>query len=42
MKKNNLIFLFLLNFLGYGLLAKDSNIYELEKRVARLKSKFQN
>ena len=36
MKKNNLIFLFLLNFLGYGLLAKDSNIYELEKRVARL------
>ena len=36
MKKNNLIFLFLLNFLGYGLLAKDSNIYELEKRVALL------
>ncbi len=27
MKKNKLIFLFLLNFLGYGLLAKDSNIY---------------
>ena len=36
MKKNKLIFLFLLNFLGYGLLAKDSNIYELEKRVALL------
>ena len=36
MKKNNLIFLFFLNFLGYGLLAKDSNIYELEKRVALL------
>ena len=36
MKKNKLIFLFLLNFFGYELLAKDSNIYELEKRVALL------
>ena len=36
MKKNKLIFIFLLNFIGYGLLAKDSNIYELEKRVALL------
>ena len=36
MKKNKLIFLFLLNFFGYELLAKGSNIYELEKRVALL------
>tara|TARA_B100002051_G_scaffold29_1_gene27 strand:+ start:151 stop:489 length:339 start_codon:yes stop_codon:yes gene_type:complete len=36
MKKNKLILLFLLNFFGYELLAKDSNIYELEKRVALL------
>ncbi len=36
MKKNKLIFLFLLNFFGYELLAKGSNIYELEKRVAML------
>ena len=36
MKKNKLILLLLLNFLGYELLAKDSNIYELEKRVALL------
>ena len=36
MKKNKLIFLFLLNFAGYELLARDSNIYELEKRVALL------
>ena len=36
MNKNKLILLFLLNFFGYGLIAKDSNIYELEKRVALL------
>ena len=36
MKKNKMILLFLLNFFGYELLAKDSNIYELEKRVALL------
>ena len=36
MKKNKIIFLFLLNFFGYELLAKDSNINELEKRVALL------
>ena len=31
-----MILLFLLNFFGYELLAKDSNIHELEKRVALL------
>ena len=36
MKKNKMILLFLLNFFGYELIAKDSNIYELEKRVALL------
>ena len=36
MIKNKMILLFLLNFFGYELLAKDSNIYELEKRVALL------
>ena len=40
MKKNKLIFLFLLNFFGYELLAKDSNIYELEKRVALLEKQI--
>ena len=36
MNKNKLILLFLLNFFGYELLAKDSNIYELEKRIELL------
>ena len=36
MKKNKMILLFLLNFFGYELLAKGSNINELEKRVALL------
>ena len=36
MKKNKLILLFLLNFFGYGLIAKETSIYELEKRVALL------
>ncbi len=36
MKKNKLILLFLLNLFGHELLAKDSNIYELEKRVTLL------
>ena len=36
MKKNQLILLFLINFSGFELIAKDSNIYELEKRVALL------
>ena len=36
MKKNKLILLILLNFFGYELTAKDSSIYELERRVAVL------
>ena len=36
MKINNLIILFLINFFSYELIAKDSNIHELEKRVAIL------
>ena len=36
MKKNKLIVLLLINFLGYELIAKDTNIYELEKRVTLL------
>jgi len=36
MRKNKLLFLFLLNFFGYELIAKDSDIYELEKRVRLL------
>ena len=36
MKKNKLILLFLLKFVGFELIANDSNIYELEKRVALL------
>ena len=36
MKKNQLILLLLINFFGFELIAKDSNIYELEKRVALL------
>ena len=36
MKKNKLIILFLINFFGFELIAKESNINELEKRVARL------
>ena len=36
MNKNKLILLFLLNCFGYELLAKDSNIYELEKRIELL------
>ena len=35
-----MILLFLLNFFGYELLAKDSNIYELEKRVALLEKEL--
>ena len=36
MKKNKLILLCLLNLFGYDLLANDSKIYELEKRVSLL------
>ena len=36
MKKNKLVLLFFLNLLSYELIAKDSNIYELEKRVSLL------
>ena len=36
MKKNKLILFSLLYLFGYGLSAKDSNIYDLEKRVALL------
>tara|TARA_Y100001970_G_C13980312_1_gene722781 strand:+ start:284 stop:622 length:339 start_codon:yes stop_codon:yes gene_type:complete len=36
MKKNQLILLFLINFFGNELIAKDSNLYELEKRVSHL------
>ena len=42
MKKNKLILLFLLNLFGHELLAKDSNIYELEKRVALLEKQVSN
>mgnify|MGYP001483667453 CR=1 FL=1 len=36
MKKNKLILLIILNFFGYELIAKDSSIFELEKRVELL------
>jgi len=36
MKKNKLMLLIILNFFGYELIAKDSSIFELEKRVALL------
>ncbi|MBH90920.1 MAG: hypothetical protein CMG67_02245 [Candidatus Marinimicrobia bacterium] len=36
MKKNKLIILLIINFFGYELIARDSSIYELEKRVELL------